>query len=285
MIQGTPEWLEFRRSRIGASDAPVIMGESPWKTPYGLWLNKLGLEPDQVQTHRMKRGIEMEEAARQAFSALIGYKMSPAVKTDPELEWMIASLDGISEDGKIVVEIKCPGREDHATALSGKIPKKYTAQLQHQMYVCGLESMYYYSFDGTDGIALDVMVDRTYMKELFDKEAQFYYCMTNLIAPSLSERDYNHREDFPWRLAASKYFHAKTLIEDAEIRLEIAKKDLINLSEDKNCKGYGVSVKKIVRKGAIDYCKIPEIQNVDLEIYRKDTTAFWKLTCDRDAEF
>ena len=35
--QNTPEWLEFRRLRIGASDAPVIMEVSPYTTPYTLW--------------------------------------------------------------------------------------------------------------------------------------------------------------------------------------------------------------------------------------------------------
>ena len=41
-IQGTSEWLENRKNHIGASDAPVVMGVSPWDTPYKLWENKLG---------------------------------------------------------------------------------------------------------------------------------------------------------------------------------------------------------------------------------------------------
>jgi len=28
--QGTPQWLAWRRAGIGASEAPVIMGLSPW---------------------------------------------------------------------------------------------------------------------------------------------------------------------------------------------------------------------------------------------------------------
>ena len=31
--QNTPEWHQWRRQGIGASDAPVIMGETPFKTP------------------------------------------------------------------------------------------------------------------------------------------------------------------------------------------------------------------------------------------------------------
>jgi predicted phage-related endonuclease len=44
MQQQTPEWLEFRKNKIGASDAPIIMETSPWKTPYQLWLEKLSLD-------------------------------------------------------------------------------------------------------------------------------------------------------------------------------------------------------------------------------------------------
>src|SRR5581483_972237 len=29
--QGTQEWLGWRNQGIGASDAPIIMGENPWK--------------------------------------------------------------------------------------------------------------------------------------------------------------------------------------------------------------------------------------------------------------
>ena len=30
--QNTPKWLEWRGQGIGASDAPAVMGENPWKS-------------------------------------------------------------------------------------------------------------------------------------------------------------------------------------------------------------------------------------------------------------
>lgn len=36
------EWLEQRRKGIGGSDAPVIMGVNPWRSPMDLWLEKTG---------------------------------------------------------------------------------------------------------------------------------------------------------------------------------------------------------------------------------------------------
>ena len=35
--QNTAEWHRWRQQRLGASDAPVIMGEAAFKTPRTLW--------------------------------------------------------------------------------------------------------------------------------------------------------------------------------------------------------------------------------------------------------
>ena len=93
-IQQTPEWLELRRKKIGASDAPCIMGVSPWKTPYELWLEKL-TGKEQSQTWAMKEGIRKEEEARTEFEKQTGIIVFPKVLISDKYDWMMASLDGI----------------------------------------------------------------------------------------------------------------------------------------------------------------------------------------------
>ena len=39
-LQGSPEWLTYRRTHIMASDAPILMLESPYKTVRDLYLEK-----------------------------------------------------------------------------------------------------------------------------------------------------------------------------------------------------------------------------------------------------
>jgi putative phage-type endonuclease len=155
LTQNTPEWLEFRRKKIGASDAPIILEVSPWKTPYQLWLEKTSgsLPPSTV---RQKRGLELEELARQVFEKKTGMIMFPKVVLHPSLDWMMASLDGIDIDGQAIVEIKCPGQTDHDVAKTGKVPEKYIPQLQHQLAVTGVEIAYYFSFDGNDGVSVSM---------------------------------------------------------------------------------------------------------------------------------
>ncbi len=47
LMQGSAEWHEHRRKHRNASETPVVLGVSPWQTPYQLWQYKLGLiEPE-----------------------------------------------------------------------------------------------------------------------------------------------------------------------------------------------------------------------------------------------
>ena len=151
LAQNSPEWLEFRRDKIGASDAPVIMGVSPFKTPYQLYLDKVE-NMHQPQNSAMKRGHDLEAEARQAFEAMYEtlymdkITVVPYVVQSDIYEWMIASLDGLDMGKGVMVEIKCPGQKDHDLAMSGKIPEHYIPQLQHQLFVTGLNKMFYFSY-------------------------------------------------------------------------------------------------------------------------------------------
>ncbi|MCJ7483244.1 MAG: YqaJ viral recombinase family protein, partial [Thermodesulfovibrionales bacterium] len=44
--QSTEEWLSWRRNGIGASDAPVVMGLSPWQKAGELLLLKTGQQAE-----------------------------------------------------------------------------------------------------------------------------------------------------------------------------------------------------------------------------------------------
>ena len=52
LIQGTQAWKDFRKKMITASMMPIIMGISPWSTPYELWLQQMDLS-EQEETWAM----------------------------------------------------------------------------------------------------------------------------------------------------------------------------------------------------------------------------------------
>ena len=171
--QRSKEWLDFRRNHVCASDAPIIMGMSNFKTIDQLINEKVrGFE--QHQNPHMVRGNELEPVALKAFEKETNIIMFPCVGVHDQNDWMAASFDGMTLEEDLIVEIKCPGKKDHWVASSGKVPEKYIAQLQHQIYVSGLDFSYYYSFDGEKGIVLEVKRDEEFIEKMLAMEIDFW---------------------------------------------------------------------------------------------------------------
>jgi len=169
--QGCAEWHALRKRKVTATDAVIIMKESPWKTPSNLYYEKISDSPPGVPNERMKRGTDLEPIARDNFIRSTGIQVTPKVVVK---DWAMSSLDGMSEDGNVILEIKCPGQKDHNIALNGHVPHHYRAQLQHQMYVTGLQETFYYSFDGEEGVYFKVKRDDAYIERMVVEEKKFY---------------------------------------------------------------------------------------------------------------
>ncbi len=276
--QNTSEWLEMRKNKIGASDAPVIMQVSPWKTPYKLWEEKLDLSSSNPMTPSMRRGHDLEDLARQELENMTGLFFLPEVKFHPTLPWMMASLDAIDAEGKCIAEIKCPNREDHQVALSGQVPEKYIPQLQHQLEVCELEMGYYFSFDGKKGALVKIFRNDNYIKKMIEKEQQFWECMQSCIAPEMIEADYDHRSDDVWGATAREWGQITEQMKSLEIKEKQLRETIISMAQKRNAMGRGIRVTKTIRKGNIEYSSIPELQTVDLEKYRKKPVESYRIT-------
>jgi len=274
--QGSHEWHALRKTKITATDAPIIMGVSHWKTKIQLYHEKMSSTQLHYINERMQRGIDLEPIARDLFILQTGIQVEPKVVVK---DWAMASLDGISNLGTCVVEIKCPGEKDHAIALSGKVPDHYYPQLQHQMYVCDVFKIFYFSFDGVDGVVVEVERDDEYIEKMIEEEFKFYQCLINKTPPEPSEDDYIQREDELWQECASDWLSVSSQIKTLEKEEEQLRKQLIFLSGQHNTKGSGISLCQVNRKGNVDYAKIPELKGVDLEKYRKGSISTWRITC------
>ena len=131
LIQGSQEWLDFRRTKRMASETPIIMGLSPWQKPKDVVKAKRG---ENAKTNfAMRRGQELEPVARDVYQAVVGV-LRPAVYFDLDYG---ASLDGIDLFGELIVEIKCPMKGKASDlwkqAENGEIPEHYAVQMQHQV--------------------------------------------------------------------------------------------------------------------------------------------------------
>lgn len=275
LIQGTDEWLHYRTGKITATDACVIMGFSKWKTKLELYHDKINENTANFVNDRMKRGNDLEPMARELFCIQNALEVSPRVVIK---DWAMASLDGMSECGNYIVEIKCPGEKDHATALAGKVPDHYYPQIQHQLYVTGLEWAFYYSFDGIDGVTIYVPRNEEYIEKMVQEEQKFFACLESKTPPELSESDYKERDDDLWKQCAFRWKSVSEEIKYLEKEQEELRNHLLFLSGESNTKGCGISLCKVQRKGNIEYSKVDELKGVDLEKYRKPSIDTWRIT-------
>lgn len=275
--QGSKEWLELRRTKITSTDAAIIMRSNTFKSIQQLYKEKTeGVE--EVATELKTRGLKLEPLARSYFFFETGLDMNPAVFVK---DFTMASVDGITKDRKSIVEIKCPEQKNHESALNGIVPKIYFPQLQHIMYVTGFDQIYYYSFDGCDGVKITVFRDEAYIKKLVEKEKEFYDC---LLSKNLGKFGYVEKDDDIWKYTAEKYIELSTKRKELEKQEEELKAQLIEMSNNNNSKGCGVSVSFYSRKGNVQYDKIPELKNVDLESYRAEEKTMCRVSIEKTEE-
>lgn len=286
--QNTPEWLELRKTCIGASDMAVIMGDSPWATPFQLWQEKAGLKLPKEINFAMQRGLDLEPMARKEFENITGTKVEPVVVFHAEHSWLMASLDGAYyHDGKItnIVEIKCASKLDHELAKKGKIPKKYYAQLQTQLAVTNLKMAYYFSFDGKKGVIVEVNRDDIYIERLIEKAIDFKRCIDQFIPPELTEKEMRQTdcqkiEDKDAEKLAERYFDLSNIIDDLNEQREDYKQSLIALGGGSDIQGQSFKLSKVTVKGRVDYDAILkgyEIE-VNLDEFRKPSTESWRIS-------
>jgi putative phage-type endonuclease len=177
--QGSELWLEYRKTRITATDMPIIM-RIGYKTPQELLSEKTGIKQPDVPTDCMKRGIELEPIARECFCKDISelHYAGQVVDFNPiviehDNGWLMASIDGYCNQHHVAVEIKC-GEKSYEKALKQDIPDYYQVQMQVQMEVLDMDEMFYYAFNGETGIVLKVQRKQSVINECLRRGKQFW---------------------------------------------------------------------------------------------------------------
>ena len=268
LSQGSPEWHAYRQSRRNASESAAVLGLSPWMTPYQLWLVKTGRSETRV-TNAMQRGTDLEPLARAAYEEQTGLVMQPLVL---EADGYSASLDGMTLEGDLVLEIKCPLRGTRSDlwqdVQSGQVPAYYGIQVQHQLMVSGADTAHLWVFDGNQGILHSIERDATVMERIRAGWDEFQQYLTNDTPPPLTEADTVLRHDSAWIAAAEAYAQAKREADALAERLEAARQALLALAQHPREQGAGVSVTRYWKQGNVDYKKVPQLQGVDLGPYR-----------------
>lgn len=283
-VQRSPEWLQWRKGRLMASEISAIMGESPWGCAEDIFMEKLGLGKERVVTDRMQAGIDNEPIALAMLNERIrGAHFHPLVVEHDTLP-LGASLDGyykqeISIDKcgidcdqsySWIAEIKCPSSQKGLIeAKDGIVPEIYKLQIQAQLLCSDSEMCFYCVYYEGEIAIVEVYPDLEMQKRIISETKAFWEHVQNLEPP---EPKYVERDDEEWLKAVATLTELQRDIKTLQDRESEAKARLIELSNGKSTKGYGMGVIHSVRAGSVDYSALCAENNIDSAKYRKPAT-------------
>jgi len=176
--QGGTDWLAWRRRKITATSASIIMGHNPFESKVDLWNSMMGITPPKEMNAAMERGGLLEPEARALFINETGIDMVPIVCESEAYPWMAASLDGWNFENKCILEIKSPGEKTHLMSINGEIPIYYADQIQHQFAVTKGQIAYYMTYrpeyTRKPYAIVEVLPNWEYIETMIESERQFY---------------------------------------------------------------------------------------------------------------
>jgi len=139
LVQGSPEWHAHRASHFNASDAPAMLGCSPYKTRSELlkeYATGFTKEVDAGTQKLFDDGHRFEAFARSIAEEIIGEELFPCVGSQHEYS---ASFDGLTMLGDVNFEHKTLNNELRDAMFDGctgaDLPKAYRVQMEQQHMV------------------------------------------------------------------------------------------------------------------------------------------------------
>lgn len=163
LAQGSDEWIAHRRTTRNASEAPAMMGASPYVTRAELIRQRAtGVDRDiDAATQRVfDRGHEVEPVLRALAERIIGEGVYPVTGTSDD-GYIGASFDGVTIGDDVIVECKQHNASKVVCIERDEIPEADYWQIVQQFAVCeSAERCLYLVGDGTDENTARLMIER-----------------------------------------------------------------------------------------------------------------------------
>lgn len=300
--QRTPDWHKWRASGVSASEAIIVLGQCPLKTPYRLYTEKKGITiPDNLDANPfVQRGIRLEAAARRSFEQRHNTLVLPLCAESEEYPFLRASYDGINDDG-IPVELKVPMEVNFRAVQQerekSKVYRRYYYQVQQQIAVAGTDEGYLSFYFNDREPPVDFLIKRNdvLINQLIVDGQRFTDCLLNNTPPTADQdRDIyipSGRELDTWNALVANYHRAEEMIEALKLQItplqneqENIKKEFLKLMDKyAQAESAGLRINRFLQQGNIDYKAAllalkPDIDPAFLERFRKTSVEKTRLT-------
>lgn len=136
-LKDKPGWLKIRtelanQGRLGGSDIGSAVGDNPYKSPYELWCEMVGLyEPEDIsEKEAIKQGVMFEAAVAERFAkeSGIGVEEVPYIFTNSDAPHLFATPDRLCLDGESGLECKTAKEIVMKKFPRGDFPQQYFDQ-------------------------------------------------------------------------------------------------------------------------------------------------------------
>ena len=311
--QRTDAWHDWRRQGVTATDMVVVLGYSPWKTPYRLWAEKTGLleeldlppARDLSTNPLVRRGTEFEDLIVGHVAAQNGDVILPACGEHTGWPTLRASFDGLDSEGE-PVEAKCPhpttfsDLKAHGPRAGAFMPYYY--QLQVQLVVSGkpkgrlvfadvddasetVKDVVRFNIKRDDALAIRIVEEaKAFWQRVVDLDPPEPDPAFDVFAPRGEARE-------AWEKAAQRYRQIerhrrrfKALTKRLNDEADAIEASLVEAMGDfAQGHGCGLTVTRYLQRGAIDYAAAaqqiwPDLDTALFEPYRRKTSARLRVT-------
>ena len=189
-FESREEWLIARRAGIGGSDASAVLGVSRWKGPLGVYVEKLGIAPEEKENRFTKWGRMLEGAVATAYEEETGRKLwdtGPLTITrHATIPFLFATLDRLimhPSRGTGVLQIKTTSW-GFLEEWAEEPPLEAQVQLQHEMAVVGVEwGSLAVLVAGREFRWVDVEINREFVQAMTETEGKFWKMVEGLEPP------------------------------------------------------------------------------------------------------
>lgn len=295
LVQRSPEWQAWRAGGVTASEAAVILGRSPYQTPWRLWAEKTGLcaPADLSDNPFVQRGLQYEDTARQGFETRHQTWLLPVCAESARHPELRCSFDGLTDSGE-PVELKVPAvktwetlqREGEASLAF----QLYWIQVQFQLFIAEADRGWLV-FDPvqTGRVALEFVIARDeafIAQELVPACLAFAEAVRTRQEPTPDPARDTYVPDGEargrWAQLAAEYQAAEqragaldAALKEARSALNAAQEGLVALMGDYLLAEHaGLRLRRYQQRGSVDYnaalaALLPDLDPPCLEAYRR----------------
>lgn len=284
------ELSKERKGRITGSSVGAILGLSPFMKPADV-MRRMVREWHDAEPE-FKGNVATEYGHKKEPVAMLDYEMYHASEAlfdsgffiHPEYDWLGATPDALIGDNG-VLEIKCPyglRNTDAPVRFKPLLDKPhYFAQIQIEMACSHRMFSHFYQWCENGDSLEEVAYSQTWFNENLPKLQEFYdaYLIEREFPACQRHLEPRHKEQDDRLITDLVIRHAEIaqLLSELEGEKKALSTEIIARCGERESLVAGHKISRVVRKGNVQYNKIPELAGVDLEQYRGTDSVYWTI--------